>query len=57
MIISKGNTTYKNRKDGEMSIIDFTLNTCKISVYQGSKGEHPENDIKILYYENKINTL
>lgn len=52
MIISKGNIPYKNRKNEDMSIIDIKLTNYIISVYQGSKGEHPENDIKIVYYEN-----
>lgn len=51
MVIRKGNTPYKNSKVQNISIIDFELNKYKVSVYQGVKGENPDKDIRIVYYE------
>ena len=52
MKIVEGITPYKNRKNGEISIIDILIDNYKISVYQGSKGVHPDRDIRIVYYED-----
>lgn len=52
MKIRNGKIPYKNYKKGDLSIIDIELDKYIISVYKGSKGENPESDIKIVYYEN-----
>lgn len=52
MKITEGNTPFKNRKNGQISIMDVYVDRRKISIYQGSKGLHPECDIMIVYYED-----